>query len=80
MPTGSNLDRLRVGIRTATEVLGQRERDRIDAVLDRDMAGGQRAMDPPYRSAQYCLANPIPCVVQVGLSAPAAAARRQDPS
>jgi len=27
-----------VGI--ATEVLGRRERDRIDAVLDRNMAGG----------------------------------------
>src|SRR5262245_57411760 len=30
----------------ATEILGRRERDRIDAVLDRDEAGGRKACDP----------------------------------
>src|SRR5712691_3713630 len=30
----------------ATEVLGRRERDRIDAVLDRDKAGGRKPADP----------------------------------
>lgn len=30
----------------ATEVLGRRERDRIDPVLDRDMAGGRKPGDP----------------------------------
>jgi len=30
----------------AAEVLGRRERDCIDAVLDRDMAGGRKFCDP----------------------------------
>ena len=39
-------DALAEEIRIATEVLGRRERDRIDALLDRDKAGGRKFGDP----------------------------------
>ena len=38
-------------IRIAAEVLGRRRRDRVDAVLDRDMAGGREPGDPVREGA-----------------------------
>lgn len=39
-------DALAEEIRIAAEVLDWRQRNRIDAILDRDMAGGRKTGDP----------------------------------